>query len=278
MLRSAWCLMLPLFLGCAGKNTVAGADETKPEQLAASLPSWCDKTCQKLDDCALSTPCDCGGSDVCDCPGANPKCGSDCQETLLPYTKGDDACAAAGQRLKACIDALSCADLANSNGDPCKQPREDVELCPDADDHPPSGGDPTGTGGTTSYAGSASDAFGGAPAMGTGAQTSGGSTSGGTGTAGYGAGGTGPAVTCAASSASGGAGSGGTPSALTCDEGRADCSDGHEYSWLCARSADDKLGCACFLDKAVVGAFDPDSETCPELARVNAGCGFALVQ
>jgi hypothetical protein len=270
MPRSAWCLILPLFLGCAGKNTVAGEEKPKPAQLAASLPSWCEKACQKINGCAANTPCDCMGTDACGCLGVNDGCVDDCQDALRPFTKGDDACAAAGERLKACVDGLSCSDLNSSGGDPCQEARKDIELCPEEDDgNPPSGGpDAMGgsVGGYPATAGSSATA----------GSATGGFATGGTGTNDPASGGSAVAVSCSASYGAAGADSGGAPSALTCEEGRADCSDGHEYSWLCARGSDQQLGCACFVDKQVVGGFDPKSEACPELSRVNAGCGFGL--
>ena len=63
-------LFLPLFLGCAGKNVVAGEEKTKAEQLESALPSWCQSTCARLRACPESTGCDCDG-DVCQCSGVD---------------------------------------------------------------------------------------------------------------------------------------------------------------------------------------------------------------
>lgn len=82
------------------------------------------------------------------------------------------------------------------------------------------------------------------------------------------------AVTCEGAYGSGGGPSEG--SAMTCSEGRADCSDGHVYDWLCASDGRGRSACSCLLDGEAVGAFTPGT-SCPELSVVNAGCGWNLV-
>src|SRR3954465_7714419 len=71
-------LLLPVVLGCAGKNVVAGDEKTKSQQLEAAVPSWCETTCTRLQACP-ARPCECTG-DLCDCPA---EVGSDCPAQCL---------------------------------------------------------------------------------------------------------------------------------------------------------------------------------------------------
>jgi hypothetical protein len=274
-MRSAWLVILPLFLGCAGKNTVAGNDKTKAEQLETSVPSWCQTTCEKIVACADATDCACSG-DVCDCSNANvPDCVDSCKGELARFTQGSDACAAAGESFKTCIDGMQCRDFTSNTGKDCDPSAADEAACPELDDNSPDGDSPpiSGTGGSVNYGAGGTISSGTAGSVNYGA--------GGTGIGGYGGSTTtGVAVSCQESYGTGGttgtAGSAAT-SAVTCEEGRNDCSDGHDYAWLCARGSDDKIGCACFVDGAATGGFDPQSEVCPTLDRVNIGCGFGLI-
>ena len=256
----AWALMGALTFGCAGKNTVAGSEKTKAEQLEAAVPSWCEQICARLTACSAS--CDCSG-DVCDCPTAQADCPASCQKEMARFTPGDDHCAAVGEHFKTCLDGLSCQQLSDSHN--CTIADTDARLCPNGatDDPPP---DATGPATGPSVGGSGpSDAGsnGGLPSSGGAAPT----TS------------NGARVGC--TSAYGTAGAAGTSSAgssqaVTCEEGVTDCSDGHEYNWICVRGSEGQLGCTCFVDSEVTGGFDPQSASCPTQQTVNLGCSWNI--
>lgn len=263
-MRSAWCLILPLMLGCSGENVVAGKEKTKQEQLTESLAAWCPKVCEHISACGQGRSCDCSG-DACSCPDTDvPECIESCQQALRRYTLGGEACAALGQRFQGCVDGLSCDDFFATAASPCEPTASEQTVCPREDDEPPGA-----VGGSTSSAGGPTTSTTGGTLVG-GTSSSGGSgglTTGGTGTAER-------VVSCADSYGAGG--SGGGP--MACDEGRLGCSDGHEYSWLCARGANLLLVCSCLVDAQLVGGFAPKSGFCPSVEEVNANCGFALQQ
>jgi len=260
MSRYLFGLLVGLTIGgCAGKNTVAGQDKTKAEQLEESLPTWCQSTCQRIDACERVAACDCQG-DSCGCSSGGKKdCPAECERELGRFA--NDACAVTGEDFKRCIDTMTCDDF-NGNGK-CEVTAEEKRRCPEPDepddnDTPPSsGGGPvvSGGGGT-----------GPVPDPGVGAA---GSTGGAVG---------GAVVKCGSGHGTAGAGSSGEPqsSAVICEEGRGDCNDGHEYSWICARGSEGQLGCTCFVDSEVTGGFDPQSSSCPTQATVNAGCNWSI--
>lgn len=278
-MRSTWCLVLPLLFGCSGKHIVAGSDKTKSEQLAESLPTWCREVCETLSVCAAQTPCDCAG-DSCTCVETDvAECQQDCQQELQRYAARGDTCATIGQRFQTCVDQVSCDEFSSSKANACEPTRAEQAACPDDEADEPSGAAPVASGGTTFSAGA-----GGAPSIGgTGV---GGATGGAApGAAGEGSGGAagtagatyGEPVSCLGAYGVGG-GTGSDAGAVVCEEGRLDCSDGHDYGWLCARGANLSLACSCFVDAELTRGFDPFSEGCPSLERVNEACGFALSQ
>jgi hypothetical protein len=270
-------VFLPLVLGCAGKNVVAGSEKTKAEQLEAAVPSWCETTCDKLKACPSAMGCDCSG-DVCDCSSVGNNCVEQCQKAMAAFTQGDDLCASVGERFRQCVDVATCDKL--QNGDACTPTAAERDACPAPNASEPSGsssgGPGVGSDGTGSgTAGTASTDN--PPSMGPG-------TGGGTGvpsmTPGTSAP-TGPVVSCMGAWGAGG----GTPaepmqpsSSVVCEEGVGGCSDGHEYSWLCAEGSQQQTACSCLVDSRVTGGFDPGAPTCPTRAQVNAGCGWNLEQ
>ena len=284
MRRCVLGLLLPLFLGCAGKNVVAGEEKTKPEQLKAEVPSWCQSTCVRVAACGQSQDCGCSG-DNCDCASGVDKCPAECQAAMAAYTKGDDYCASVGQKFKSCIDGSSCSELFDKSRPACKLSAEEERACPASNSStgasdPPTGNPAFPNGGTSST--------GDAPPSSGGASSSGGSIScGGAvsddcssyGTAGEASGGSssGAPVSCLSSYGSGGSSAGGSGgSSVTCDEGRDVCDDGHSYGWICAQNAMGRSACSCLVDLNVTGGFDPGGDRCPELAQVNAGCGWNI--
>jgi hypothetical protein len=272
MRRGLIALVCSLGLGCAGKNTVAGLEKTKAEQLEANLPSWCEATCSRLGACSSQNGCDCEG-DVCSCAGVGDDCAANCQEEMRRFSV-DEECAEAGQSVQSCFDALTCDEFDSKS---CQFTEADQKRCPELND----GGDdgPTPSGNVdepaSGTAGTAPSGTGGGP-------SSGGASSGSAGTSGSGAsGGTGSggvAVRCSGGyGTAGGSAGGGTPSTeVTCEEGYEGCDDDHAYSWLCVRGSQGQVGCTCFVDSQVTGGFDPESSSCPVLAVVNSGCGWNL--
>src|SRR6185503_21157083 len=99
MRARAFSLLLPLLLSCAGKNVVSGDDKTPAERLDALLPNWCKDICSRLDSCATNQPCGCSG-DSCDCVQPSADCPAECEQEMARFTRGNDACAAAGESYK----------------------------------------------------------------------------------------------------------------------------------------------------------------------------------
>jgi len=247
---------------------VAGEEKTKAEQLEAALPTWCHTTCERFLACPGSTDCDCSG-DVCECAGVDSGCEEQCPQSFAPFTEGGEACAVIGQRVKDCFDAVDCAELSGKN--PCPVTAAERALCPDLNSDtytgsPSAGGDiavPMVVGGTTSTGGSSS--------IGTAGTAAGGY---------YGTAGTAASanpVSCEGSYGTGGGEPGNGGSHVTCEEGRAGCSDGHDYSWICVRDSQGQRACSCLIDAHATAGFEPVMD-CPDLSAVNAGCGWALLQ
>lgn len=242
-------LWLPLFWGCSGAHVVAGEEKTKAEQLESGLPSWCESTCKRLRACPAPDSCDCNG-DVCDCVGVDDGCEEQCPASFERYTGAGEDCAAVGQRIQRCIDDITCSQL---NGqDPCKATAAERDACPeesDVDDVPPSAG-PNGGGDTGS--GSSGGSNGVSPTVDN------------------------PLVRCTDAYGSGGGSPAPSAPHVTCEEGRSGCSDGHEYSWICSVDSQGQRACSCLVDGVASNGFQPAAE-CPELAAVNAGCGWYLL-
>jgi hypothetical protein len=257
-------LFLPLFLGCAGKNVVAGEEKTKAEQLEATLPSWCQSTCTRLRACGATTPCQCEG-DVCNCVGVDENCETQCQSYLAPFTGAGETCANIGARIERCVDGLTCGDLGGQ--DPCTPTPAEKTACPDPNeniDSPPSGSNVDATGPATG----GTSGIGGPSVTGGTTFTAGTASTGGY----YGA----NPVSCEGSYGEGGGGPASGGSQVTCEEGRGACTDGHDYSWICVQDSQGQRACSCLLDAHVTAGFEPVTG-CPDLSAVNAGCGWSLL-
>jgi hypothetical protein len=270
MQRLVLGLLLPLLAACAGKNTVAGDEKTKSEQLEESVPNWCAKACVKIESCAKQRPCDCSG-DVCDCAGgAGYDCPSSCQQAMNEFMNKGETCAGAGLHFQSCIDAASCNELYTDGACYPTDPAEKVCFPKD------SAATPTDSGSSVGYAGSASidsgpssggaSAYGGASAGAFGGSVASGGTTGEGGAAAE-------AVYCS-SGFSTGAAPGNTTNEI-CEGGELDCNDGHEYRYLCAHTSDGRSACSCFVDDKVTTAFDPMGE-CPSRPALYAGCGWNI--
>jgi hypothetical protein len=258
-----WSLFVPLFLGCSGAHVVAGEEKTKAEELESALPSWCHSTCTRLLACPQGTGCDCSG-DVCHCSGVDAGCEEQCPKAFAPYTNGDEACAVIGQRVKDCYDAVRCSDLNGPN--PCPVSEAERALCPDMNGNGEDLPTAVGSGGTSS--GSGPSAAGGTNL------TAGTASTGGS----YGTGGAAAyPVSCEGSYGAGGGAPASGSSQVTCEEGRTDCTDGHDYSWICARDSQGQRACSCLIDGHTTAGFEPVMD-CPDLSAVNAGCGWAMLQ
>jgi hypothetical protein len=131
MSRESFRLLLSLMVvGCAAKNTVAGRDKTKAEQLEAALPSWCQTTCARIEACPPPA-CDCQDA-TCNCNRAPQDCRAKCEREMMRFIAGDDTCATIGQTYERCVDSMTCDDF-DHNGD-CVLSQTDESLCPAIDD------------------------------------------------------------------------------------------------------------------------------------------------
>jgi hypothetical protein len=233
--------LLLLFGGCSAENVVAGDEKTEAEQLESSLPTWCPRVCSRLRACPQDQPCECNG-DVCDCIGVDENCERQCPTTFARFTTSE-ACAAIGQRVKNCIDHMTCDQLGGP--DPCPTTPAEREFCPEPNDGDQSSGDeptsPTGPNGS-----SAGPSVNASPA------------------------------TCTDSFSAGGGMPGNGGAYVTCEEGRDTCNDGHVYEWICAQDSQGQRACTCLVDAQATGGFVPSSSECPPLSQVNAGCAWAL--
>jgi hypothetical protein len=280
MRRYLWTMILPMFLGCSGKNVVAGEEKTKAEQLRDGMASWCAKGCTRFHACD-DTPtgsCDCA-DDVCDCDSFDlSECTEDCQQELNQFTS-DEHCAGVALQLQSCVDMSSCSAL-EEDWPSCYPSRADYNACKHVDDDPPEtdfgSSQPGGTAGSVNGVGGAYGSGGASSTGGNAPGPSGGTSSlGGSSTTGGSA--SGPVVTCLDATASGSAGSAnmGGGAYVTCDETRGTCSDGHQYSWVCVDDAQGHDICSCFVDGTFVGALDPEL-SCPSTSEVNSACGWRL--
>lgn len=264
-----WTLILPMFLGCAGKNVVSGDGKPTAEELKRDVPSWCEKMCGKYDSCLKALPCDCSG-EGCECANGPAECIENCTEELTSFAQSAQ-CVDIAVQVRECFAQSTCEELLDEDNPPDCFPNQQYKACKTDEDDDFDSPPVAGTAGSSSDGSGGSLATGGSPSV--------------PGTAGNGAGGAsggapnGPAVICHAASGSGSAGSAnaGGGAYVTCEETRGDCSDGHEYGYVCVDDAAGKDFCSCFLDGAPVGALDP-LLTCPSVSELNAACGWNLAQ
>lgn len=267
-------LLLPLALGCAGKNTVAGEEKSKSQQLEESLPTWCKTACVKLRGCEKDYPCDCGG-DTCTCAGAGDDCEAECQTSLQRYAQGGESCALVGQHLQQCVDRSTCTQI--FGGMACATSDADEALCPGDSSGSSSG--PNGGGGYVDMP-DTTGANGGQPIPSAGSSSGGSSSAGAEGGASSGGssasgGATGDLAVSCSTRFSGGPTPDNTSSNEICEGGLSECTDGHEYRYLCGRTSDGLSACSCLVDGGVTGAFDP-GVSCPTQAALNSGCHWDI--
>src|SRR6185503_18895900 len=88
--------------------------------------NWCKDICSRLYSCATNQPCGCSG-DSCDCVQPSADCPAECEQEMARFTRGNDACAAAGESYKSCLDGSTCQDLYDGV---CMVSDRDERLCP----------------------------------------------------------------------------------------------------------------------------------------------------
>ncbi|HKO51807.1 MAG TPA: hypothetical protein VJV79_29055 [Polyangiaceae bacterium] len=246
----AWLisLSLPLALACSGKSV--GGNEPTQASVEASLPSWCQSTCEKL------AACD-GGQDV------GIKSVSDCsQNCLMELTDGaqrSQACAQRIDQFKSCVDAGGCAVVRDNV---CSL--DDADECDDDNDvdpEPPGAAPVPGAGG--SYPGPGPSP---PPMVGTAGAPSSGPVP------------ADPIVYCSRGAGSTGAGGARPPpgaAQVICETSYDDCSSGSSYYAICVSTSEGQSSCSCFVDNKLSTAFDPGG-TCPSQMQLNYGCGWNI--
>jgi hypothetical protein len=270
MQRYVWTLILPMFLGCAGKNVVSGDGKPTEEELKADVPSWCQSMCGKFDSCLKALPCDCEG-DACECDSSPRKCVETCTEDLTHFARSPE-CIEIAVKVHDCFEQSSCEQLLDEEHPPSCFPKQGYEGCRGEDDEGDEGPPVSGSGGSTHDVdgGTAGGIYGGTANGGPSFPGTAGTSSGTAGAP------SSPAVICKGAS---GSGAGGSPNSggayVTCEESRGDCSDGNEYEYVCVDQAGGHNFCSCFLNGALVGALDPEL-TCPSVGELNLACGWNL--
>lgn len=247
MNRTIFVLFLPAFLACAVNSTVASDNQTPEEKLSAELSARCTSICSWATQCT-PPPCDCTG-DSCGCTQKidASTCPADCEKSLGAYSGKGDVCANAGLTILTCLSGASCANIFQSSL--CQPDDATRAACASDSSSSAPGVDSTSSG----VAGSASTGSGGASS-------------------------TGAAVTCQSGSGAGVAGSANNAgSFVSCEQTYADCSDGHSYDAICVVNMQNASACSCFVDNTAQITFTP-SVTCPDLAEINARCGWSLHQ
>lgn len=246
----AWLIGLsfPLAVACSGKVVGSGGNEPTQASVEASLPSWCQSTCEKLAACDVAQ--DNGIESVSDCA-------QNCRAELTDGAHRSQACAQRIDQFKSCVDARGCAVV---RSDVCSL--DDAEECDDDNDvdseSPGAAPPPVGTGGSASGPGPSPP-----PMVGTAGASSSGPIP------------FGPAVHC--SSGGGGRAAGPSPGGaqVICETSYGDCSNGSSYYAICVSTSEGQSSCSCFVDDKLSIAFDPEG-TCPSLMQLNYGCGWNI--
>jgi len=242
-------LGLSLVVACGGKS--AGSDENRPTQASveASLPGWCQSTCEKL------TACDGQGNSI----ESVSDCAQHCRADLTDGARRSQACAQRIDEFKRCVDAQGCAA---AHDDVCSL--KDAEECDDdndADRQAPgstpvagAGGSPAGPGpsppATVGRAGASSSEP--IPVD--------------------------PAVHCRSASGAGIAGGAGPSpggAQVICETSYGDCSNGRSYYAACVSTSEGQSSCSCFVNNELSTAFDPGG-VCPSPMQLNYGCGWNI--
>ena len=250
----AWLigLGLPLVVACAGKSV--GPDGNPPTQASveASVPGWCQSTCEKLSACDVGSGR--GIKDTADCA-------QNCQAELTDGARHSQACAQRINEFKSCVDAHGCAVV--QDDDVCSL--DNAKGCDEHDDdaygelpgpvaNPGAGGSPGGSGALPP------------PIVGTAGTSSSGPIP------------ADPVVYCSSGSGTGGAsGAGPSPGGaqVICETGYDDCSNGSSYYVACVNTSEGQSSCSCFVDNELSTAFDPGG-VCPSQPQLNHGCGWNI--
>ena len=248
----AWLmgLGLPLLVACAGKSLGSDGDVPTQASVEASLPGWCQSTCEKL------AACDFGRGKAID---SISDCSQNCRAELTDRARRSQACAQRIDQLKSCVEAQGCAAL---HDDVCSDDAKECDDDSDIDSESPSATPvPAGAGGSAAGPGPSPP-----PMVGTaGASPSEPIPSG-------------PVVHCSSAGGTGGAG-GAEPSPggaqVICETSYGDCSSGSSYYATCVRTGEGQSSCSCFVDNKLSTAFDPGG-VCPSLMQLNYGCGWNI--
>jgi hypothetical protein len=243
----AWLigLGLPLVVACAGKSV--GSGEPTQASVEASLPGWCQSTCENLSICegAKSN----GIESVADCA-------QNCRAELTEGARRSQACAQRIEQFKSCVDAQGCAVVGND--EVCSL--DNAKECDDDDDVDsvsPGAGPVPGAGGSAPGPG---------PSPGPVPGTAGGSS---------GAIPSSPAVHCSSGSGTAGAGQAPAGAQVICETGYGDCSNGSSYFATCVSTSEGRSSCSCFVNSKLSTAFDPGG-VCPSPMQLNYGCGWNI--
>jgi len=238
-------LGLPSVVACAGKSV--GSGEPTQASVEASLPGWCQSTCENLAVCDGATK---NGID------SVAECSQNCQAELIDGARVSQACAQRIEQFKSCVDTHGCAVVGDDDvcslddAKECDNDNRDDSASPGAGPVPGAGGSAAGPG----------------PSPGPMVGTAGGSSAAIPST---------PAVHC--SSGSGTAGEGHAPAGaqVICETSYGDCSNGSSYSATCVSTTEGQSSCSCFVNSKLSTAFDPGG-VCPSSMQLNYGCGWNI--
>jgi len=245
----AWLftLGLPLVVACGGS---VGVDGGKPTQasIEASLPGWCQSTCEKLMACDAAR-----GNDT----ESVSDCSHNCRVELTDGVQRSPACAQRIDEFKSCVDAKGCAAAYD---DVCSL--HDAGECDDDE------GDTVSPGAGPSPPGAGGSPAGPPPSPPPMVGIAGGSS---TGPIPFD-----PPVYCSSGSGTGGsAGPARGGVQLICETSYGDCSNGSSYDVTCVSTTEGQSSCSCFVDNGLWHAFDPGG-VCPSLMQLNSGCGWNI--
>ena len=244
-------LGLPLVLACSGKSVDSDGKGPTQASVEASLPSWCQSTCEKLAAC----DCNCTG-DSCGCRtgiASVSDCSKNCLDELTDGARRSQACAQRIDRFKSCVDASGCAAV---DSDLCSM--DDVEACDGDNEAPGAGPAPAGAGGSAPGSGPSAP-----PVIGTAGSSASDPIP------------SDPPVHCSSGGGGGGVGPSPGGAQVICETSYGDCSNGSSYSATCVSTTEGQSSCSCFVNSKLSTAFDPGG-VCPSLMQLNYGCGWNI--
>ena len=247
----AWLMGLGLTLvaACGGKSVGSDGRQRTQASVEASLPGWCQSTCEKL------MACDVGRGNSTE---SVSDCSQNCRAELTDGAHRSQACAQRIDEFMSCVDAQGCAVV--HDDDVCSL--HDAEECDDDNDidaqAPGAAPAPGGAGGSPARPGPSPP-----PMVGiAGANSSGPIPAD-------------PAVHCGSVGSTGGAAPSPRGAQVICETSYGDCSNGSSYHATCVSTSEGQSSCSCFVDGKLSIAFDPGG-ICPSLMQLNYGCGWNI--